>query len=186
MKFDTKIGPCDIASGRKSIRLKGYDYSQAGGYFVSIVTHGRECLFGEVARDGIRLYDLGGIVQECCDEIPSHFRNVDKDAFIIMPNHVHGIIFIHENDGRTAGSYYAVGARHASPLPGPRGPLPHSLGAIMRSFKSAVTRRAGRELGFCNIWQHNYVSRVLCGITNTLSATRPITKESPGTYWITR
>jgi REP element-mobilizing transposase RayT len=86
--------------GRRSIRLKGYDYSQAGGYYVTIVSLWRESLFGDILNGGMQVNALGRIVQECWEEIPSHFPNVAVDAFIVMPNHVHGIIFIHENDDR--------------------------------------------------------------------------------------
>ncbi len=152
--------------GRRSIRLKGYDYAQAGGYYVTIVTLWRECLFGEVVDSGVplrgtgvRVNALGRIVQECWDEIPVHFPHVSVDAFVVMPNHVHGIVFIHENNGRTVISPSAVGAQHAAPLP--TNVKPGSLGAIVRSFKSAVTRRAGRELNIVNIWQRNYYEHIL-------------------------
>lgn len=100
MKFDPKIHhrPFDNTQDRRSIRLKGYDYSQAGGYYVTIVTLWREYLFGEVVGGETRLNALGRIVQECWDEIPVHFPNVDVDAFVVMPNHIHEIIVIHNND----------------------------------------------------------------------------------------
>jgi len=144
--------------GRRSIRLKGYDYSQAGGYFVTIVTLWRECLFGEIARGELRPYAMGRIVKECWHAIPEHFPNTDMDVFAVMPNHVHGIVMIHENMGRDTMPF--VGARHASPLH-PRGTPPGSLGAIIGSFKSAVTHRAGRELNIANIWQRNYYDHVI-------------------------
>jgi REP element-mobilizing transposase RayT len=97
--------------GRRSIRLKGYDYSQAGGYFVTIVSFGREYLFGELLGGeiplrgtGVRVNALGRIVQTCWSETPAHFPNVVLDAFVVMPNHFHGIIFIHENNRTTASS----------------------------------------------------------------------------------
>ena len=150
---------------RHSIRLQGYDYSQAGGYFVTIATFWRECLFGEILDDTMQVNALGSIVQECWDDVPIHLPNVDTDAFVVMPNHVHGILFIHENDGRTATSPSAVGATHASPVPKnnirPRGPSSRSLGAIIGSFKSSVTRRAGGEFNTANIWQRNYYEHII-------------------------
>jgi REP element-mobilizing transposase RayT len=79
---------------RKSIRIQGYDYSQAGAYYVTIVVHGRECLFGEIVNGEMILNEYGKIVQKWWDEILIHFPNVELGAFIIMPNHIHGIIFI--------------------------------------------------------------------------------------------
>jgi len=144
--------------GRRSIRLKGYDFSQACRYFVTIITLWRECLFGEIARGEMRPYAMGQIVEECWHAIPEHFPNTDVDVFVVMPNHVHRIVMIHENMGRD--TMPIVMARHASPLP-PRGTPPVSLGAIIGSFKSAVTHRAGRELNIANIWQRNYYEHVI-------------------------
>jgi len=77
---------------RRSIRLQHHDYSQAAAYFVTICVHARQCLFGEVVNGEMVLNDLGKIVEECWDDIAQHCDNVELDTFIIMPNHVHGII----------------------------------------------------------------------------------------------
>jgi len=82
---------------RRSIRLKGFDDSSPGAYFVTMVTQGREGLFGEIVHGEMRLNQYAGIVLRCWNEIPNHFPNVDLGAFVIMPNHVHGIIFINED-----------------------------------------------------------------------------------------
>ena len=74
---------------RRSIRLQGYDYSQAGAYFVTICVKGKECLFGNII-DG----EAGRMVQTVWDELPAHYANVDIDLFQIMPNHIHGIIIL--------------------------------------------------------------------------------------------
>ena len=84
---------------RRSIRLQGYDYSSAGGYYVTIVAWQRECLFGEVVNKEMVLSRYGEIVQKWWEEIPVHFTNVETGAFIVMPNHVHGIIVIAERRG---------------------------------------------------------------------------------------
>jgi REP element-mobilizing transposase RayT len=81
---------------RRSIRLKGYDYSQEGAYYVTIVTLRRECLLGQVVNKEMILSPYGEIVQKWWEEIPVHFSNVEIGAFVIMPNHVHGIIYIVE------------------------------------------------------------------------------------------
>ena len=88
---------------RRSIRLQGFDYSQAGAYFVTICAQNRECLFGEIVDGEMWLNDAGRVVQKCWDDILVHFPYVEMDECVVMPNHVHGIIAI-------------VGARHAVPL----------------------------------------------------------------------
>ncbi|MFP4040814.1 MAG: hypothetical protein ACLFS7_09760, partial [Desulfosudaceae bacterium] len=116
MKFNSKI------HHRRSIRLQGYDYSQAGAYFVTICTQNRECLFGDIADGEMRLNDAGQMVQTVWDEIPAHYPGIDIDAFIIMPNHIHGIIVLvgAAPCGRPEYPGNSVGA-------GPRGrPAPHA------------------------------------------------------------
>jgi REP element-mobilizing transposase RayT len=88
VKFDPK------KHQRRSIRLKGYDYASEGAYYVTIVTQGRQCLFGEIIDGEMYLSRYGEIVQKWWLAIPIHFLNVELGAFIIMPNHGHGIIFI--------------------------------------------------------------------------------------------
>jgi REP element-mobilizing transposase RayT len=79
---------------RRSIRLKGYDYSQEGAYFITICTQDRVCLFGDIVDGKMRLNDKGQHVEKCWHEILVHFPNVELDEFVIMPNHVHGILVI--------------------------------------------------------------------------------------------
>jgi REP element-mobilizing transposase RayT len=88
MKFDPRI------HHRRSIRLKGYDYRQAGGYFVTMVTQGRDMLFGEVVNGEMILNDAGEMIVRWWLELPNKFPNVNVDIFVVMPNHFHGIIFI--------------------------------------------------------------------------------------------
>jgi len=126
-------------------------------YFVTIVTHRRECLFGDVVDGAMRLNDAGRIARSCWLETPSHFPRVELDEFAVMPNHIHGVIFI-------------VGATHASPLlpehrlpPSPRGPLCGSVGAVVGSVKSAVTKRINvlRGTPGDRVWQRNYYERII-------------------------
>ena len=79
---------------RRSIRLKGYDYASEGAYYVTIVMYERECLFGEILDNEMYLSTYGEVVQKWWDEIPIHFPSVDLAAFVVMPNHIHGIIVI--------------------------------------------------------------------------------------------
>ncbi len=83
---------------RQSIRLKDYDYTQPGAYFVTICTVNRIHLFGEIVDDEMVLNPAGEMVKVIWDEIPQHYPNVKIDAFVIMPNHIHGIIILIGND----------------------------------------------------------------------------------------
>src|SRR5215813_6783327 len=77
---------------RQSIRLKGYDYSLAGAYFVTISTQDRRCVFGDVVSSIMRLNEAGRMVSTEWDTLPAQFPGIDLDAFVVMPNHIHGII----------------------------------------------------------------------------------------------
>jgi len=139
---------------RRSIRLKEYDYTQPSGYFVTVVTYHRDSLFGEIVNEEVQLNGMGIIADECWHAIPKHFPNVELGAYVVMPNHVHGIIVINES----------VGAQHAAPLRTPQqkpNVKPGSLGAIVRSYKSVVTRRIGREQSATGIWQRNYYEHII-------------------------
>jgi len=146
---------------RRSIRLKGYDYTQPGAYFVTICTHSREILFGQVMDGEMVLNEYGQIVQACWREIPAHFPHVALEAFVVMPNHIHGIILIVDD---IAEMTTPVGATHASPLQNtPRGPVRGSLGAIVGGFKSAATRRINtlRNTPSAPVWQRNYYEHIV-------------------------
>jgi len=103
-KFVMKYNP-DIHH-RRSIRLRDYDYSQAGAYFITICAHNRECLFGEIADGAMRLNAAGEIAMQCWQEIPLHFPHSALDEWVIMPNHLHGIVVLTDT----------VGAKNFSPL----------------------------------------------------------------------
>jgi putative transposase len=146
---------------RRSIRLKGYDYTQAGAYFVTICTKDRACLFGDVADGVMRLNQMGHIVRQCWLAIPNHVPHVLLDEFVVMPNHVHGIIVIMPT--------HDVGATYASPLQNddtptrPRGPQPRSVASIVGSFKSAAAKRINEQRGTpgAPIWQRNYYEHII-------------------------
>jgi hypothetical protein len=86
---------------RRSIRLKGYDYTSSGAYFITICTHQRECLFGEIVDGGMRLNAIGFAIQAYWQRLPLHFA-VGLDAFIVMPNHIHGILILTDTPCRGA------------------------------------------------------------------------------------
>jgi REP element-mobilizing transposase RayT len=156
---------------RKSIRLPEYDYSRLGAYFVTVSTQNKQPIFGRINGYEVELSRFGKIATTYWQEIPSHFPSVELDAFIVMPNHIHGILWIIDSKSRP----FTVGARHASPpdiratqasplqiSKRPRGPHRSSLGAIIGSYKSAVSRTI-RILNNkpIKVWQRNYYEHVV-------------------------
>ncbi|MBM3817518.1 MAG: hypothetical protein FJW14_00680 [Acidimicrobiia bacterium] len=136
---------------RRRVRLPQRVYSEPGAFFVTICTWRRACVLGEIVDYTVRPGAYGAVVDACWREIPAHFAGVQLDACVVMPNHLHGIVKIVGGGLR---------ATHASPLRRMRGSLlpvpmlergsmlpaaplrrPPSLGTIVGSFKSAVTRR---------------------------------------------
>jgi REP element-mobilizing transposase RayT len=142
--------------GRHSIRLKGYDYSQPGRYFVTICCQDRICRFGEIIEHEMHINTVGKIVEKCWLEIPQHFPHVILHDYIIMPDHIHGIIEINATSPVTPS---VVGANNYSPLPPPP-PPPHgtskTVGSIIRGFKIGVTKQIGKS-----IWQRNYYDHII-------------------------
>jgi len=144
---------------RRSIRLKDYDYSQMGAYFVTICTHKRECLFGEIHQDAMVLNELGKIAHTNWMATPDHFAHVELDAFVVMPNHVHGILlFQFERDLQKPNSPTPL--KKESCLVGAE---TGSLGAVVGSYKASVTKRVNLILNQQAqvIWQRNYFERVI-------------------------
>ena len=136
---------------RRSIRLPAFDYASPGAYFVTVCTYGRRRLFGEVAAGEMRLNPFGLVAEECWRAIPDHFGHVALDAFVVMPNHIHGIIVL-------------VEARHAAPRQEFFGkPVAGSISTIVRSFKSAATRCINEMQGApgAAIWQRNYYEHII-------------------------
>ena len=104
---------------RRSIRLKGYDYTQPAAYFITICTQGRECLFGEIVDGEMHLNEAGQIVVQTWQDLPNHVSNVQLDAFVVMPNHVHGIIIITERAGGVGTGSVGAGVVGAGSEPAP-------------------------------------------------------------------
>ena len=125
---------------RKHIRLRQYDYASDGWYFVTICTQNRECYFGEINDQKMVYTGIGEIARQLWTEIPAHFPGAELGEFVVMPNHVHGIIGIH----RTA---VACNSPTACNIPTKNqymasiSPKPGTLSAMIRSYKSAVTKR---------------------------------------------
>ncbi len=148
MTDQTKYNP-DIHH-RQSIRLPGYDYGQEGAYFVTMCVHNRECLFGEIADGEIRLNEYGKIAEYTLNDLVNHIGGIELDEYVVMPNHIHGIIVI----GVGAGS---------EPAPTLTATKRHALPEIVRQFKTFSARRinAKRSTPGVPAWQRNYYEHVI-------------------------
>ena len=138
---------------RQSIRLKGHNYSQAGAYFVTICSWKRECLFGEVVNGEMRLNEQGGIAYREWHRSSVIRKEIELDIFVIMPNHIHGIVIIHTNP------LSAVEANGRSPLR----MEPKSISSFIAGYKSSVTKRINqiRNTPSMPLWQRNYYERII-------------------------
>ncbi|MBP9725884.1 MAG: transposase [Gammaproteobacteria bacterium] len=137
---------------RQSVRLKNYAYSQNGAYFITLCTHERKNLFGHIDSDEMHLNSLGKIVQ---DEWLKSFeirKELAMDAYTIMPNHLHGIVFISHQDNQ-----------NNPPLKNKRGARHQSIGSFIIGFKSAVTRRIrdNDDIPQGCVWQRNYHEHII-------------------------
>ena len=150
---------------RKSIRLRGYDYSQPGAYFITICTHQRQPLFGDIV-DGVMMLNAAGMmVEKCWREIPDHFPWVRLDEFIVMPNHLHGILVADDRTG-TACRAPTGRARTDSRAPTSESfgkPVSGSIPTMIRSFKSALTRSINQINVTTGqpVWQRNYHEHII-------------------------
>jgi len=164
MKFDPKI------HHRHSIRLQGYDYSQAGAYFVTIVAWQREMLFGEIINGEMKLNEFGEIVSQKWQWLETQYEYVELCAWVIMPNHHHGILVIHD-DGR--------GGSRPAPTPIKRKPL----GGLIGAFKTVSTKQINllRDTEGQVVWQRNYYERIIRNELEMDRITRYI--ESNPTRW---
>ena len=138
---------------RRSIRLKGYDYSSPGAYFVTICTNNRECLFGRVEDGQVELTPIGKVADRFWHEITDHFEHVKNNEHVIMPNHLHGILMINEYCRGTAcraPTYEIFGKPRKGTIP-----------TVIRSYKSAVTRWCRRNGYEYFQWQRNYYEHII-------------------------
>jgi REP element-mobilizing transposase RayT len=155
---------------RRSIRLQGYDYSQAGAYFVTICAHERQSLFGEIADGAMRMNDFGRIVMAEWLRSIEIRQEIEMGECVVMPNHFHGIVVIKEDAGRRGDRPVAptITGRPVAPATtvrpvAPAGPQSKSIGALMAGFKSAVTKRINemRNTPRFPVWQRNYYDHVI-------------------------
>ncbi len=141
-----------------TIRLPGYDYSWAGAYFVTTCTSGRANLFGEIVKNEMRLNVYGRMVQEVWNGLPGHYPHVVLDAFVIMPNHIHGIVVLADDAGLNDISVGA-GFKPAPTTTPPR----HGLPEIVRAFKTFSARQINesRHTPGTPVWQRNYYEHII-------------------------
>jgi len=169
---------------RRSIRLKGYDYSQAGAYFITLCTQDRACLFGKVVNGEMRLNDAGRMVLAEWNRLPERFPHLVLDAFVVMPNHVHGILVITDpapTAGATLGA--TVGATVGATLV--VAPTAPTVGNIIGAFKSRVTveyirgvKTSGWPPFRGRLWQRNYYEHIIRN-KRALNAIRQYIMENP-------
>lgn len=138
---------------RRSIRLRGYDYRTPGPYFVTICSANASYVLSRVDGDTVTPVKLGHAIEACWQDLPNHHHNVLLDEFIIMPNHVHGIIIL-----------TAKGTAGRAPTKEEFGrPVPGSLPTIVRSFKSACTKKVNEtyQAPGLTLWQRGYYEHIV-------------------------
>ena len=168
---------------RRSIRLKDFNYSQSGLYFITICTASKHSLFCTNSENSVNLSHIGKIARDFWLKIPDHFQNAKLDEFVVMPNHIHGIIALTDNEENRAENIQPlqpheqnVGVQYIEPS-SPHNKIQHiepslsrnrfkhmtpkSIGSIVRSYKAAVTRQCGKD-EICEIvWQRNFYERAI-------------------------
>jgi REP element-mobilizing transposase RayT len=161
MEFDKDI------HHRKSIRLRAYDYSQPGAYFITICTHQRQPLFGDIVDDGMMLNAAGLMVEKCWREIPQHYPGIELGEQVVMPNHFHGIVHISDA--------HHVGAQFIAPHNCDQCPIDQSamnqgamnraptVGDIIRGFKARCTHGINKVNSTTGqpVWQRNYYEHII-------------------------
>lgn len=144
---------------RRSLRLDGYDYAQAGAYSITLCTQGRACMFGQVVDGAMRLNDAGELAARLWRDLPARFSGLDVDAFVVMPNHLHGILVLSDVGAPLVG---ALAKDRAATRAAP------TIGRIVGGFKSSFTVayirsvRRGRLPAFHRrVWQRNYYEHII-------------------------
>jgi putative transposase len=142
---------------RRSIRLPGYDYAQAGWYFITICTQHRKCLFGDIVDGQVWLNASGKMVQAVWCAIPLHYEGINIDTFVIMPNHLHGIMIIENNEKDGTAPVVDIGLARGLSLPD-----------VVQRFKTLTTKkytdgvkRSGWSPFPGRLWQRNYWERII-------------------------
>ena len=156
----------------RSIRLSGYDYSRRGTYFVTLCVQNRECLFGKIDAGRMVLNVAGKYVKKCLMDIPTHYPFAQLDEYVIMPNHVHGILILRD---------VPVGANNHSPLqknPNRVCGTSKTVGSVVRGFKIGVTKWFRDNSFDAVVWQRNYFEHI-CRDENELIRIRQYIRDNP-------
>jgi putative transposase len=164
---------------RRSIRLPGWDYTQAGAYFVTSCAFKAECLFGQVVNGEMVLNEYGRIVEEEWQRTGQLRPYVALDAYVIMPNHFHAILWLAEDSRGTA--------RRAPTQRQFGQPVAKSLPTIIDAFKSAVSRRVNRQRDTPGgqVWQRNYYEHIIRS-EHALEAIRRYIGDNPARWELDR
>jgi REP element-mobilizing transposase RayT len=141
---------------RRSIRLKNYDYSQAGMYFLTLVTYKRKRFFGEIKGKKMILSEAGKVAQECWLAIPEHFPNAVLHEFVIMPDHVHGIIELKKDQRADESLQGSENRRNEFGKI-----IPRSIGSIVKGFKIGVTKWFRSNTKEYKVWHRDYYERIV-------------------------
>lgn len=164
---------------RKSIRLKGYDYSKNGAYFITICTHNKENLFGKIINGEINLNEYGQILYDSWFDLENHYKNIELDFFVIMPNHFHCILMIIDNDEKqknelidndivvgTVGTGLKPVLQHNQEAPNNETNTTkkyHVLSEIIRALKTFSAKKINklRDIKGVPVWQKNYFEHII-------------------------
>jgi putative transposase len=173
---------------RQSIRLPNHDYSQSGVYFITMCTYQRAHVFGQIIDGQMILNNAGHIAKICWHGIPNHFQAVHLDEFIVMPNHMHGIVVIHDRRGTACRAQYngtvLQGTACRAPTVEKFGkPISGSIATIVRSFKSATTKQINilQKTSGEALWQRNYWERIIRN-DHELHAVRQYIRNNPAQW----
>ncbi len=145
---------------RRSIRLRGYDYTQPGAYFVTVCTYRWKHMLGNVVDGRVVLNPFGKIVEEMWLKIADVRPHLSMDEYVVMPNHVHGIVMIHTRPENVGATHWVAPTNKTDQ---PHGPAPDSLGAIIGQFKAVATKGVNRTRDTPGraIWQRNYYEHII-------------------------
>ena len=133
--------PTRPGAQRRQLRLPHYDYALAGAYFITVCTHNCACIPGQIRNDVMHMNMFGHIVESCWNLLPDFYPRVSLDEFIVMPNHIHGVLILNST----------------------KNPLAHTISHIVRAFKSMSARRLNESRGAMGVpvWQRSYYEHIV-------------------------